>query len=101
MDAPPRSASTPFAHTEPTSFVVTKDTALEGPVVAVLMTLEASIATSRYEGWIVVFDRSATPLCHARVVAMGGTSFADLKNQLRGAERAAAQRLSPNLTLEL
>lgn len=86
----------------PTSFDVTRETALEGPVVAVLMTNEATLQPGSYDGWMVVFDRKATPLCHARVVAKAdGGSFIDLKNTLRGAERAAAMRLSPKLALEL
>jgi hypothetical protein len=86
----------------PTSFHLTRQTALEGALVAVLMTNEATVQPGSYDGWIVVFDRKATPLCHARVVAKAnGGSFVDLKNQLRGAERAAAARLSPKLALEL
>lgn len=85
---------------QPTSFTVTKDTALDAPVVAVLMTTDASVGGGTYDGWLVLFDRNATPLCHARVVAKSGTSFADLENQLRGAEHAAAGRLSPKLALE-
>lgn len=86
----------------PTSFEVTRDTALEGPVVAVLMTNEASVQPGSYDGWIVLFDRKATPLCRAHVVAKAdGGSFVDLKNQLRGRVRAAGLRLSPNLALEL
>jgi hypothetical protein len=107
------------------SFEVTRDTVLEGPVVAVLMTNEATLQpggaerprpseatdVSRaerarlggsFDGWLVVFDRQATPLCQAHVVTKAdGGSFVDLKNQLRGAERAAAMRLSPKLALEL
>lgn len=86
----------------PTSFEVTRDTALEGPVVAVLMTNEATVQPGSYDGWLVLFDRNAAPLCHAHVAAKAeGGSFVDLKNQLRGAVRAAGLRLSPNLALEL
>ena len=84
------------------SFEVTRDTVLEGPVVAVLMTNEATLQPGSYDGWLVVFDRQATPLCQAHVVTKAeGGSFVDLENQLRGAERAAAMRLSPKLALEL
>lgn len=87
---------------QPTSFVVGPDTTLKAPVVAVLMTNAATLQPGSYDGWIVVFDRQATPLCHARVVAKSdGGSFVDLKNQLRGAERAAAMRLSQKLAVEL
>jgi hypothetical protein len=85
----------------PTKFVVTRDTALDAPVVAVLMTTDASIERAVYDGWIVVFDRHATALCQARVQAHSDTTLGELTNRVRGAERAAAQRLSPNLTLEL
>jgi hypothetical protein len=98
LDAP----SPAEAVLKPTSFEVTRETALEGPVVAVLMTSTATLQPGSYDGWIVLFDRKATPLCHARVVANAeGGSFVDLRNQLRGAERAAALRLSPKLALEL
>jgi hypothetical protein len=98
LDAP----SAAEAVLAPTSFEVTRDTALDGPVVAVLMTSTATLQPGSYDGWIVLFDRKATPLCHARVVANAeGGSFVELRNQLRGAERAAAVRLSPKLALEL
>lgn len=87
---------------QPTSFEITRDTALSTRVVAVLMTNEATLQPGSYDGWMVVFDRNASPLCEAHVVAKAnGGSFVDLKNQLRGAERAAAARLSPNLALDL
>lgn len=86
---------------QPTSFEVTRDTALSAPVVVVLMTNEATLQPGSYDGWMVVFDRNARPLCEAHVVAKSsGGSFVDLKNQLRDAVRAAGTRLSPNLTLE-
>lgn len=86
----------------PTSFDVKRDTVIDGPIVAVLMTNEATLQPGSYDGWIVVFDRKATPLCHAHVVTKAdGGSFVDLENQLRGAERAAGARLSPKLALEL
>lgn len=87
---------------KPTTFEVTRQTALDGPVVAVLMTNAATLQPGSYDGWVVLFDRNAAPLCHAHVVTKAeGGSFIDLKNQVRGAARAAGLRLSPNLTLEL
>ena len=87
---------------KPTSFEVTRQTTLDGPGVAVLMTNAATLQPGRYDGWVVLFDRNAAPLCHAHVVTTAeGGSFIDLKNQLRGAVRAAGLRLSPNLALEL
>ena len=86
----------------PTSFAVTRETAIDAAVVAVLMTNAATVQPGSYDGWIVLFDRRATPLCHAHVVVTAdGGSIGDLRNQLRGAERAAGLRLSPNLALEL
>jgi hypothetical protein len=90
------------AQLQPTSSSMTSESALDAAIVAVVMTNEATLQPGSYDGWIVVFDRKATPLCRARVVAKAeGGSFVDFKNQLRGAERAAAARLSPKLALEL
>lgn len=87
---------------KPASFEVTRDTVLDGPVVAVLMTNQATLQPGSYDGWIVLFDRKGAPLCHAHVVTKSdGGSIVDLQNRLRGAERAAGARLSPKLALEL
>jgi hypothetical protein len=87
---------------QPASFEVRPDTVVQGPVVVVVMTNAATLQPGSFDGWMVAFDRKATPLCHVHVVAnAAGGSFVDLKNRLRGAERAAAMRLSPKLALEL